>query len=95
VTKVVSVFPPLEMGDTDSSFGRLAGNQAARPGRALPKEVYSAEDLSKIALFEKHFRATAREALNNSLFCRASASFRKRIRHQSENLAPLRVEVVF
>lgn len=36
---------------------RLAANQMAR--RALPKEVYSSEDLSRIALFEKHFRSNA------------------------------------
>jgi hypothetical protein len=45
--------------------------------------------------WEEYGGYSIREALNNSLFCRASASFRKRIRHQSENLAPLRVEVVF
>lgn len=36
---------------------RLAENQRAR--RALPKEVYSSEDLTKIAMFEKYFRGNA------------------------------------
>lgn len=36
---------------------RLAANQMAR--RDLPKAVYSSEDLSRIALFEKYFRSNA------------------------------------
>lgn len=36
---------------------RLAANQAAR--RGLPKDAYSPEDLSRIALFEKNFRGNA------------------------------------
>ncbi|MDB5824147.1 MAG: hypothetical protein JWR21_2851 [Herminiimonas sp.] len=36
---------------------RLTDNKDAR--RALPKEVYSSDDLSRIALFEKHFRGNA------------------------------------
>jgi len=36
---------------------RLAANQAER--RALPKETYSTEDLSRISLFEKNFRSNA------------------------------------
>jgi hypothetical protein len=37
--------------------GRLAANQAARS--KLPKDIYSAEDLSRISLFEMNFRSNA------------------------------------
>lgn len=37
--------------------GRLADNQKVR--RALPREAYSSEDLSRISLFEKNFRGNA------------------------------------
>ncbi len=45
------------LGTLSEIAKRLAANQEAR--RALPKEAYSSEDLSRIALFEKHFRSNA------------------------------------
>lgn len=66
--------------DLEGVATRLANNQTAR--KALPKDAYSAEDLSRISLFEKNFRSNA------SSFGYESAEIRD-IRISTDTLTPI------
>lgn len=66
--------------DLDGIAARLADNQTAR--KALPKETYSPEDLSRIGLFEKNFRSNA------ASFGYESAEIRD-IRISTDTLTPI------
>jgi len=67
-----------------ATANRLAANQTAR--RGLPKDAYSAEDLSRISLFENNFRANA------SSFGYESAEIAD-IRISSDTLTPILSEL--
>ena len=66
--------------DLEGVSTRLAANQTNR--KALPKDAYSAEDLSRISLFEKNFRSNA------SSFGYESAEIRD-IRISTDTLTPI------
>lgn len=66
--------------DLEVVAARLADNQTAR--KTLPKHAYSAEDLSRISLFEKNFRSNA------SSFGYESAEIRD-IRISTDTLTPI------